>query len=468
MEKANFIAQVLPSMVGTGYFWMDILCIDHQDRDAKIAVTQHIPTIFRSAQRTIVIRDSRGIQGCVPEMAGLNIYEATKKLEEYVIATGHTKHEGVLSRLWLLQEVIVSDNIQFVRCEMALPRTETRSTRTPRKADAGAVVQSLKVLSRAWNLYGNELQKYDDAESLETQLNFIRAFINNGSISRKPVEGPRLNFPNLDWLRMHITSPRQTSKSRDFILAIMPQYAFYTVPTSVRGMTFRELFLDCYEQANSHGVLVTPQVWLGREDTLDDIATQRPATDNIPTPACLGDLVALFLGPKPLLYSSFDQLDPHDPDVELLGPMGGYRVEATQVIDTTDITQTCDIIDEAISQSRYWWLQAYTFWQVDSGFELEHLEPIEMEALSIVGTLAAIGHREGDPIIIPQIQSMVELNLPFFINSILQLATLIVCGFGVSAFRWSRKNLTPVLIKFRQKSILALVPSLAAPHTESV
>jgi hypothetical protein len=72
MEKANFIAQMLPSIVETEYFWMDILCIE-EDTDARIAATQHIPAIFRSAQRTIVIRDSPGIQGCIPAMAGLNI-----------------------------------------------------------------------------------------------------------------------------------------------------------------------------------------------------------------------------------------------------------------------------------------------------------------------------------------------------------------------------------------------------------
>lgn len=48
-EKAYFIEKRMPDIIGNQYFWMDILCIDQHDKDAWVAVTQHIPVIFRSA-----------------------------------------------------------------------------------------------------------------------------------------------------------------------------------------------------------------------------------------------------------------------------------------------------------------------------------------------------------------------------------------------------------------------------------
>ena len=64
MEKAKFIKERLPSIVGNEYFWMDILCVDQRNKDARIAVTQHIPKIFRSAKRTVVIRNSERLRDC--------------------------------------------------------------------------------------------------------------------------------------------------------------------------------------------------------------------------------------------------------------------------------------------------------------------------------------------------------------------------------------------------------------------
>lgn len=37
---------------------MDILYINQKDDDARVAVTQHIPTIFKLARKTITIRES--------------------------------------------------------------------------------------------------------------------------------------------------------------------------------------------------------------------------------------------------------------------------------------------------------------------------------------------------------------------------------------------------------------------------
>ena len=65
-EKVKFMENQLPSIMENRLFWMDILCIDQKD-DAKIAVTQHIPTIFRSARKTLAVRESWGFTYCCSE-----------------------------------------------------------------------------------------------------------------------------------------------------------------------------------------------------------------------------------------------------------------------------------------------------------------------------------------------------------------------------------------------------------------
>ena len=63
-EKAQFLAKKMNLIVATHYFCKDILSIDQRDDDATVAVIQHIPTIFRLAKRTIVVRESTGCRDC--------------------------------------------------------------------------------------------------------------------------------------------------------------------------------------------------------------------------------------------------------------------------------------------------------------------------------------------------------------------------------------------------------------------
>jgi len=43
---------------------MDVLCVDQRDKEARVAVTQYIPRIFRHAQRTVFVKDEAAIQSC--------------------------------------------------------------------------------------------------------------------------------------------------------------------------------------------------------------------------------------------------------------------------------------------------------------------------------------------------------------------------------------------------------------------
>jgi hypothetical protein len=116
-EKVNFITQQLQSIVGEEEFWMDILCVDQMDRAARIAITQYIPAIFRSAQKTIMIRDSNRLQNCCVaafgDMHNFDVNEVTVLLNAHLKSDhkGTTHTEGVMSRLWLLQEIVISDMV---------------------------------------------------------------------------------------------------------------------------------------------------------------------------------------------------------------------------------------------------------------------------------------------------------------------------------------------------------------------
>lgn len=116
-SKAKFIAEMLPGLVGGDYFWMDILCVDQKDKGARIRVTQYIPRIFRHAQRTIFVKDG-GIQRCCAEV--MDFSSTDGNLGEVLTIHRDGFHQGqyiderMLTRLWILEETIQSNIIQFV------------------------------------------------------------------------------------------------------------------------------------------------------------------------------------------------------------------------------------------------------------------------------------------------------------------------------------------------------------------
>src|SRR5271169_5272470 len=96
-------AKELPSIVSDEYFWMDILCIDQNDKDSRVAVTQYIPIIFRNAERTILIKEGGSAKMCCAKAVGefSTREDFDERLFLHYLKT-HSKEawlEGVLSRL---------------------------------------------------------------------------------------------------------------------------------------------------------------------------------------------------------------------------------------------------------------------------------------------------------------------------------------------------------------------------------
>lgn len=105
-----------------GYFWMDTLCVDQSSVDARISVIPHIPDIFRRAQNTIVVRDGGGIcTCCTAAILGMgtlkDVSDIGQRMADHFSAThemDNSFNEGVLDRLWPLQEILLSDEVNFV------------------------------------------------------------------------------------------------------------------------------------------------------------------------------------------------------------------------------------------------------------------------------------------------------------------------------------------------------------------
>jgi hypothetical protein len=102
---------------------------------------------------------------------------------------------------------------------------------------------SLHTLAHAW-AFTQDLGWTGD------QSNFVQAFIDNRTASRKIKSKPRdVEMFEQDF-RFLSVSRLQATKPRDHILAMAPQNSFYTVPKNARDMTFSELFRNLCTQFN--------------------------------------------------------------------------------------------------------------------------------------------------------------------------------------------------------------------------
>jgi hypothetical protein len=115
-EKAEYIRHELPKKVGTKPFWMDILTVDQTNKSAVTAITKSIPSLFRNASCTIVLRERDGFYDCCREtVEGFENYESflRKMVSHHRAHEGHVRVESYLQRLWTLEECLLSRRVQF-------------------------------------------------------------------------------------------------------------------------------------------------------------------------------------------------------------------------------------------------------------------------------------------------------------------------------------------------------------------
>ncbi|MCJ1233293.1 hypothetical protein MMC14_001248 [Varicellaria rhodocarpa] len=453
LEKAKFIAEVLPSIVESDYFWMDILCVDQSDKAARIAVTQHIPTIFRSAWKTVMIRNGAGVRSCcVQAMGDLKTWMKDRSpcrerlFNHNTLAHGASEiEEAILSRLWVLQETILSDTIQFVRCD----DVERRRGKITSEDDIRVLALNLMSMWASWRQYGSSEKLSDD-----DNINFLRAFLDCGSISRTSRTAHRPLLPSRWEFTMQLWSTHCTSKSRDFILAVMPQYSFYILPKDARSMTFSQLFNDCFHQleAKCTGSWLAPLIMA----RVDSVTGDYSGTDNVPEPTYLGDLIKLCLGPRLKLKKDLSSSIP-------IHQTQGYRVqvEKTTALRKDNIIQR---IQHCARNSGMLWTTAQLGELRELSGEVDEVFPQAHESLRSASGQQALAALKVLSRKCSNDRDVTSLLQEDFFQSVDQdvlvhTAALISCGLGLSAFAWIKQNFIPVFVDFRGMKFLALVPN---------
>lgn len=378
-----------------------------------------------------------------------------------------------MERVWVLQEALLSNTIHFVRLGN-VPEDQSTCEGIVNPLRFG---MNLQLLLLHWSSYGNDGSR----RKQETQaLEFVHAFLNYGTVTRVPETVHHVQSSNIngDYLS-HLNSTRGTGKARDFILAIMPQYPWYKVPQNAKAITFGQLFVDCCRQAQQANVLHAP---LLTATYPSQRVGQLQPTPNIPLPKCLGDFVKLLNGPV------FHGLTPAA-SLEL-----GYPVSVRQTGLKADAI--IQIIKESMVCSGYLWRRANDgelypyvdnpkwFREMPKRFniaqwldaapkvinddiddQIRHVAKV----LNLLHDISGVnpGYRR-HPVRLAIWKKIRKWLLKdassSFIDTLLQLTALVSCGLGISAFQWSKQNLTAVIVHFRNRDLLALIPKDVAEN----
>ena len=117
-EKAKFIEEQLPTLVGNMPFWMDTLTVNQKNKAEVIATVQSIPDIFRDAEETIAIREHDGIYKCckeaIEDFSDVDHFRLALLDHAQKAHQNHVYDESYLHRLWTLQECLLSHTIRVV------------------------------------------------------------------------------------------------------------------------------------------------------------------------------------------------------------------------------------------------------------------------------------------------------------------------------------------------------------------
>lgn len=203
-EKAQFLRFHFGGIIKDDWFWMDILCIDQNNPEARVAVTQHIPLIFRLAKKTLVVKDSTAIRRCcdavTPILIDYIFSRRTSLASAHRVMSAVLDHyrqnrthlpwvsDGVLNRLWPLQEILLSDKIEFTWCDPLPGREGSLVTRIKAVSDLMKDLEQLETLATSWVIFGNDNTEYDEISEAKE---FISAYLDNTYVVRKPVNRSR-------------------------------------------------------------------------------------------------------------------------------------------------------------------------------------------------------------------------------------------------------------------------------------
>lgn len=324
-QKLQFVSKDLPRLVKGYHFWMDILAVDQSSEETRVRVVTQIPQIYRKARFTLVIREQGGIcSGCSDAMAELDISAITSDTPDEMAFVRSVvsnldslnqhmldRHPNGLRELWMernwpLQELLLSNRVKFAICEELPGQTVASRPRLeglPPSVDAIKVRTTMLDMVSLAKTWVGSYEPNQDGDLLE---DFMDAVIYNGEVDRPSVHEWN---PNLfDQLRGSSNSIRQSGKSRDYILAVLPQFAWYQLPVNVKSMGFGQVYEDAmlqigekyresYQQEEEPSrydkirTKITKGMLGGLSD--DERSSFQPSSD-VPAPECLGDVCKLM------------------------------------------------------------------------------------------------------------------------------------------------------------------------------
>ncbi|KAG8529088.1 uncharacterized protein KY384_005723 [Bacidia gigantensis] len=310
-QKAAFIENELPSLVGDQPFWMDILTVNQRNQAEVISVVDIIPQIFRDALKTLAIREDDGIYTCCRTALGKldwqNLSQAWQDHTEQ--HRDDLRDESYLQRLWTFQECLFSREIQFVVCrrgEYIYPpysssTDELRPLESHSNGDGGVAerfyknrVDVQRIMESLWVLWHCFWSSSDLGPTIDE---FSHAYIHCKTITRpRPRRRTESEDIHTGLFRMAtLTSHRVASKPRDYIFAIMPQFPWYNYPSSAKDMTFSQIFLDLYDQAANTGHQFTPRITASMIESITvEVNDALLPSEHQPEPECLGDFLKLL------------------------------------------------------------------------------------------------------------------------------------------------------------------------------
>ena len=341
-----------------------------------------------------------------------------------------------------------------------------------------SLTNNLSTLAETWSTYGTGGDDYNYYRLGYDKHHFLSAFFNNQSVTRRAAPRRQAEKPRPQDILVHLTSTRHTSKPRDFVLAIFPQFEFYQVPPNARSMTFSQLFIDCCRQLR--GIDNRIARLLIRSSNLLDGRIETYQID-IPEPTCLGDMAKLFNGPvlrTPNKVAFLDMIKTHPISAIMERPPPGYDEMPSdpEIIQLGHFVQTVHIIVRSIFNSTVLWLTILE--------ELDH----EMSRLASEqdDTLAArFCALKGLGLCLQSVdfssdsyQNAVRLTEVRQIQDLLYLVpweitilylAMASCGLGLSAYEWASANLVPMVLTINQVSHIALMrKQIVTSHTTYV
>ncbi|KAI4642646.1 uncharacterized protein J4E78_010119 [Alternaria triticimaculans] len=298
-EKAKFIANDLPALVGDGAFWMDTLTVNQRNPVEVLEIVDVIPEIFRLAKKTIAVKECDGLYDCcIQAVAGFQGWEefTTRLFEHSHYHVDHLCAESYLQRLWTLQECLLSHTIEFV------VGTGNRPKKLALREQARDAVDALFPLPSGSETLASALfilaQSFCGSIGENAIDEFLKAYVHGGTVvnPHSAKRGADEDIHSNGFVEANRASHRSATMPRDYIFATMPSFPWYTYPKrDAFSMSFGEIYSDLYQQADRSGHAFTCRFTRSMLDPacIDPTDGWRPSK-HLPSPSTLGDFLKLM------------------------------------------------------------------------------------------------------------------------------------------------------------------------------